>query len=105
MTFDEYHMQAMSTCAPQCKGSLSYSVYSLAGEVGEFIEHIKKARFHETPLDKAKLILELGDILWSVSQAADALDTTLGAVAQVNIVKLRTRFPGGYRSGGGNREE
>ncbi len=68
----------------------------LAGEAGEFIDHVKKHIFHGHKLDKSFLIKELGDFLWYCAQAAQGLNTTLSHVADVNIDKLQKRYPAGF---------
>jgi NTP pyrophosphatase (non-canonical NTP hydrolase) len=42
---------------------------------------------------KEHLIRELGDVLWYVATTAESLDTDLETVMQVNIDKLRARYP------------
>ena len=67
----------------------------LTGEAGEFADHIKKAAFQGHPLNKADLLKELGDQLWYLSQGARMLDSSLAEIAQMNIAKLRLRYPNG----------
>ena len=38
---------------------------------------------------------ELGDIMWYMMQACRALDTTLEEIVQMNVDKLKARYPGG----------
>lgn len=75
----------------------------LAGEAGEVVELIKKARFHGVPYDTDQVKKELGDILWYVNQMAYAHGLTLAEVAQANADKLRARYPNGFVKGGGVR--
>lgn len=68
----------------------------MAGEAGEAADMVKKWIFHGKGLDRVKLIKELGDVLWYVTQAADALNVSLETVANLNIEKLRLRYPDGF---------
>ena len=70
----------------------------LAAESGEFLEIIKKMVFQGKPWDDANrehLLIELGDIMWYVAQATQALDVSFDEVIEVNIKKLEKRYPGG----------
>jgi len=67
-------------------------------EGGEFLEIIKKMIFQGKPWNDANrehLILELGDLLWYVAQATQALGVSFEDVIARNIRKLEKRYPGG----------
>lgn len=67
-------------------------------EGGEFLEIIKKMLFQEKPWNESNrehLILELGDIMWYVAQATQALDISFSEVIERNVRKLEKRYPGG----------
>lgn len=64
----------------------------LATEAGEFWDIVKRHVFYGQPLDEAHLAEELGDLLWYVALACNALDKDLGAVMAANIRKLQARF-------------
>jgi NTP pyrophosphatase (non-canonical NTP hydrolase) len=68
----------------------------LAGEVGEFVELIKKDVFHGKPPAPKALKEELGDILWYLVYSADACGTSLEEIATSNVEKLRARYPAGF---------
>ena len=38
---------------------------------------------------------ELGDICWYLAQACMALDTTFDEIIEMNVDKLKARYPGG----------
>ena len=82
---------------------LNVGALGLAGESGEVIDLIKKHLFHGKPLDRDKAIEELGDVFWYVQCLAEALDVSIGEVAQKNAAKLRRRYPKGFQHGGGIR--
>ena len=82
----------------------------LAAESGEFLEIVKKMVFQGKPWNDANrehLIIELGDIMWYVAQATQALGVSFEDVIATNVKKLEKRSPGGsfeiYKSE--NREE
>ena len=67
-------------------------------EGGEFLEIIKKMVFQGKPWNDANrehLIIELGDILWYVAQATQALGVSFEEVIERNVKKLESRYPGG----------
>lgn len=68
----------------------------LAGEAGEVADFIKKVYGHGKAFDKEALKKELGDVLWYLSNLADAYGLTLAEVAQANVDKLRARYPNGF---------
>lgn len=72
------------------------SALSLAGEVGELCNLLKKIVRHGHELDKRRLKDELGDILWYVADLCSALDLDLDEVAIDNLQKLRHRYPKGF---------
>ena len=47
-------------------------------------------------LDVEKLKKELGDVLWYIAEACEALDLKLDDVMQTNIDKLAKRFKNGF---------
>ncbi len=99
MYLNAYQHTAMRTAIPEHqKDGLVLACLGLSGEVGEFVDHVKKAEYHGHPLDTKKLIKELGDVLWYVALAATNLGVELGEVAWINIDKLRERYPDGFSS-------
>ena len=67
-------------------------------EGGEFLEIIKKMIFQGKPYNednREHLIIELGDIMWYVSQACMGLDISIEEVIQMNFEKLSARYPEG----------
>lgn len=104
LTLNEYARAAASTAAPTApiddtpEGSLTLALLglALAGESGEFADRIKKVLFQGHTLDRAKLLEELGDILWYIARASDLLGSSLGQVAADNIAKLAARYPHGF---------
>lgn len=98
MTVNEYQKLAMTTLNPALnkKDVLINGVMGLCGESGEAIDIVKKHLAQGHPLDKEKLIKELGDIAWYLAETATALDVDLNDVFAGNIEKLRKRYPEGF---------
>jgi len=70
----------------------------MCAEAGEFTEIIKKIIFQGKPVNEDNLFhlkRELGDIMWYVMQACMGLDISLDEIVQMNIDKLKARYPGG----------
>ena len=70
----------------------------LSAEAGEFTEIVKKIVFQGKPVTKENLFhmkRELGDIMWYFIQACIALDITPEEVIEMNVDKLKKRYPGG----------
>ena len=70
----------------------------LTAESGEFTEVVKKIILQGKPYNdenKFHMKRELGDICWYLAQACMALDTTFDEVIEMNVDKLKARYPGG----------
>lgn len=112
-TFDEYQIAANRTISDTSASNealiarireipnaslLLTAGMGLAGEGGEFADHVKKILFHNQALTserRAKMEKELGDILWYVNCATKALGKNFVFIADENIVKLTERHPEG----------
>lgn len=68
----------------------------LSGESGEALDLLKKHIFQGHELDRTHLEKELGDVAWYLALSADALGFTLEEILQVNVDKLRERYPQGF---------
>ena len=70
----------------------------LTAESGEFTEVIKKIILQGKPYNEENVFhlkRELGDICWYLAQACMALDTTFDEIIEMNVDKLKARYPGG----------
>ena len=98
MTINEYQKLAMTTLNPALdkKDVLINGVMGLCGESGEAIDIVKKhlAQGHE--LDTEHLAKELGDIAWYLAETAYAIGYPLEDILQMNIDKLKKRYPEGF---------
>lgn len=127
---DLYQNLAQRSAFYPGKGSplgLAYCALKLNGEAGELAEHVGKAMrdddlvvpwsepatedqpaqhwFGYTELTedrRAKIIKELGDVLWYVSAVAKELDLTLSEVAHRGLAKIADRTTRGTLGGSGD---
>ena len=70
----------------------------MSAEAGEFTEVVKKIVFQGKPVNEENLFhlkRELGDIMWYVAQACMGLNTTIDEIIEMNVDKLKSRYPGG----------
>ena len=70
----------------------------LTAESGEFTEVVKKIILQGKPYNEENIFhmkRELGDIMWYVAQACMALDTDFNEIIEMNVEKLKARYPGG----------
>ena len=70
----------------------------LTAESGEFTEVVKKIMLQGKPYNEENVFhmkRELGDICWYLAQACMALDTTFDEIIEMNVDKLKARYPGG----------
>ena len=110
MTGDEYQKMAMRTNDGKSLDRLLYSVgfedinvgdllmgcLGLAGEAGELLDLIKKWIFHGKPLDEEHAKKELGDVMWYVAEISHSFGWSLDEVMEMNIDKLKARYPHGF---------
>ena len=106
--FNAYQNLASRTAkfSPGKVDGLTYTTIGLNGEAGEVAEVIKKMLRDDggklSVERRQKLLLELGDVLWYLSQLARLADLTLQQVAEANIKKLTSRKERGKIHGDGD---
>ena len=96
MNFEEYQSAASQTALyPRRLENLEYPTLGLAGEAGEVANIVKKIQRELegvfTPETRAKVLEEVGDVLWDISACADELGLTLNEIATYNVDKLAKR--------------
>ncbi len=98
MRVDEYQQEAMTLLNPALteKDVLMNALMGLCGESGEAIDVMKKHLFQGHPLDRTKLLKELGDVAWYLAEAATGLGVPLSEILQGNLDKLHARYPQGF---------
>ena len=98
MRVDDFQQEAMTLLNPALteKDVLMNALMGLCGESGEAIDVMKKHLFQGHPLDRAKLLKELGDVAWYLAEAATGLGVPLSEILQGNLDKLHARYPQGF---------
>ncbi len=107
MNLNDYQYKARKTALyPNVGNNLIYPTLGLTGEAGEVADKVKKVlRDHKGVFDestKVSIMLELGDVLWYVSQLSSELGFELEEVANENLKKLSSRVDRDKISGEGD---
>lgn len=100
MTINEYQKNALRTANKSLSAfqQLENGIMGLNGEAGECIDILKKHLFQGHELDKEHIAKELGDIAWYLALSAEAIGYDLETIMQMNVNKLRVRYPDGFDS-------
>lgn len=99
MTINDYQQAALRTANREKlsdKELLTNGVLGLSGESGECADIVKKHLFQGHELDAEKLANELRDVAWYLALASYAIGYDLEAILQMNVDKLRKRYPDGF---------
>ena len=92
-----YRLQELQGQGFRSERLLTASV-GMCAEAGEFTEIVKKIIFQGKPVNEENIFhlkRELGDIMWYVAQACMGLDISLDEIMEMNVDKLKARYPGG----------
>lgn len=94
---NEYQLLALRT-KPDLNRRESMANFALGstGEAGELADMIKKHIFHNHKLPFDEVGKELGDMLWYIALMGELFGFTLQEIAEMNIKKLRKRYPEGF---------
>ena len=98
MTEQEYMDEVLRTYAGSNDplDKLTLAALGVTGESGEVADTVKKVLYQGHTLDTTHLKQELGDVLWYVTLACNAIGCTLEDVMRGNVAKLHTRYPDGF---------
>jgi NTP pyrophosphatase (non-canonical NTP hydrolase) len=98
MDFETFRRDVLRTMRPELgeRDRLLVGALGLCGEAGEVAENLKKALYHDHPMDKLALRNELGDVLWYWAVLCDTLGFTIDEVIEANVEKRRVRYPNGF---------
>ena len=97
MTGNEYQRLASRTInlALTSEGQRMHALHGIAAEVGELHGIYQKIyQGHESDTEHVKK--EVGDILWMIAEYCTANGWKLEDIMQLNIDKLRARYPEGF---------
>lgn len=97
MTLNEYQQRAKTTAIYPEHGTglyaaITYCTLGLTGEAGEVANKVKKLLRDEDTINmRAKIMKEIGGVLWYAATLADELGANLDSVAQDNLDDLASR--------------
>ena len=97
MTLNDYQDLAARTINHRLRDHeiLDHALHGLTAEVGE-LHGLYQKMYQGHLIDLAHVQKEVGDILWMVAELCTAYGWDLEAVAQINIDKLKARYPDGF---------
>ncbi len=90
----EYRFGSTGTVTPR----MEHAIYGTVTEAGELMSDLKKAKIYGKEIDPARLVDEMGDVMWYLALLADELNVSFEEVWEKNIAKLRVRFPEKFES-------
>ena len=97
MTGNEYQRLAARTMNPELLPAQEklHALYGMAGEVGE-IHSLHQKIFQGHAVKAIHAMKEVGDLMWFVAEYCTANGWALDDVMQMNIDKLKARYPEGF---------
>lgn len=84
------------TAAAHRLARLMHGAMGLCKESAEVMNVLYKHLMYGAPLDEAHLQEEIGDVFWFAGETLDALGKTISETMELNIRKLRVRYPDGF---------
>lgn len=99
LKLNDYQHKAMTTCKDS-SNNIQYMLLNLVSEVGEVCGLIAKGIrkrdidaqvLQLDAIDKGRIMLELGDVLWQLAGVCTVLDIDFNEVALQNLKKLAKR--------------
>lgn len=73
-----------------------HAAVGLAGESAEVLDHMKKLWVYDRPLDRDKVLEEMGDVFHYFMMLMIVMEVPLNRVIENNMAKLRKRYPDGF---------
>ena len=97
MNFNEYQVLALRTASNKSNDNMILNgALGLNGEAGEVADIVKKHLFQGHDLDNEKIAYEIGDVIWYCAVLAKGIGHSLDTIADMNIDKLKKRYPNGF---------
>ena len=97
MTLNEYQELAARTINPHLRKEemLRHSLFEMCAELGEIQSIYQKVyQGHQITVDDVKK--EVGDLMWGIAEFCTVNGFQMDDIAQMNIDKLRKRYPEGF---------
>ena len=97
MTLNDYQKAAARTMNRKLypEQQANHALHGMSGEIGE-IHSLYQKTYQGHMLNLEHMMKELGDLLWFIAEYCTAMGWTLEDVAQLNINKLKARYPEGF---------
>ena len=98
MTLEDYKNDCLRTLPKNLyRGEqLLQGLVGATTEAAEALDIQKKVLYHGHPFEREYLLSELGDAMFYITIAADALDSSIEEIIQMNVEKRRKRYPNGF---------
>ena len=87
------YSQACGRLQDQRTVRLLHAAMGMATESGEFLDQLKRHIFYGKEIDVTNIVEEIGDSTWYERIGLDAIDVELLEAIQLNVSKLKARFP------------
>lgn len=99
MNLNEYQELASRTIVRDLSDiSIEYhALHGMVGEIGE-LHSIYQKGFQGHQFDEKHAKSELGDLMWFISEYCTAKGWELNDICQMNVEKLKKRYPDGFDS-------
>ena len=72
---------------------LNQAALGLAGDAGELCNAVARCVYYGKELDLTNVKEEVGDVLWWIAEACDAIGVSMEDMMEANIRKLQVRYP------------
>lgn len=97
MNMNEYQQLAARTINENLTpiGQAKHALHGMVGEIGE-IHSLYQKTYQGHVFDPEHAKKEVGDLLWFIAEYCTSQGWTMEEVAQLNIEKLRARYPEGF---------
>lgn len=97
MTPNEYQKLAARTMNHELSWEEQgkHALHGMVGEIGE-LHSIYQKKYQGHPFDENHAKKELGDLLWFIAEYCTSLDWSIEEIMEININKLRERYPDGF---------
>lgn len=107
MRGNEYQVLAARTINQKLTATeqMNHALHGMVGEIGE-IHSLFQKTYQGHELDNEHLKKECGDLLWFIAEFCTSTGWNLEDIMQMNIDKLKARYPEGFEAEKSlNREE
>lgn len=86
-------------------GNQFHMVLGMVTESAELADAYKKHMAYGRNLDLVNIKEELGDLLWYIANMCSEMGWSMGEVMELNIEKLKARFPDKFDAGRANERD